>query len=231
MPPNQPPNISEPELPNNLPDSNQSPIVISPPTNPSQPTIDIPQISPKPQSNIGITGSQIAEEANKDNKKKLIFKIIFIVIGLILLAGVILTAIIIISGSSKLTSVSLTNGNYKYTFKYYRGATLIEPEQGSFGYKYLNLSTVTINPAKESSPANCNEIGNAWSNAFTVSLNGSQELVCTGITHNIQIFGMWFNSLNQNHFMFISYNINDKQNQSNYPTLKQIFDSVQVIQQ
>lgn len=187
-----------------------------------------------PQSPVGMSRSDFEDIATKENKDKLFKKLaIFVPIGVIALVVIIAGGIFLNNDvfSSKLSTLTLVNQNYTYSFKYYKSATLIQPTSGQYGYKYLNNSTATVIPYSNTLPSSCSALGSSWSEAFSVSLSSTQEFVCTGTASGgIQIFGMWFNALNHGHFMLLTFNTNYKQSSSDYSTLETIFSSVKVSQ-
>ena len=125
---------------------------------------------------------------------------------------------------SSMTTKTVTNHGFTYTFKYYRNASKVTLGAGGSGYQHggtiLGVDTTDLN-----SPSVCGEIDLQTTQAFTAQLQGVTHDVCV---KDGRVFSMFFRELNQNHVFVITYS--KPQDQSVYPTIKSIISSVKVSQ-
>lgn len=122
-----------------------------------------------------------------------------------------------------MTTKTLSNGGYNYSFKFYRTASIVYPNGGE-AYKYNDNIVAGVQPTNDNL-AECYEIGSGWTKAFTTQIDGSTRPACVV---NSQAFGVLFTALNHNHLFIVTYKT--KQDTSVYPMLKTIFSSVKVSQ-
>ncbi len=221
--------------PTAIPPTQQPAVQLNTPTPPAvAEPVPLPSpsnIYPQPQTNLSRSEAEMA--AATEGKKKRKEKILLFTPILLIVLGLIATAVALyMHGTfSKLTTVSVTNRGYTYSFKYYKKATL---ENSSLeGYKYLNEADFFVEPYNGNVPSNCSMIAKSYYQAFTVNINGISVPVCTGPLQNnnpqiSQVFIMLFNAFNHSNIAVAGFKKSDRQMPSDYPTLKAIFSSIKV---
>lgn len=173
---------------------------------------------------------------DKKGAKSKMRKVLFVVIPVVLISAII--ALIVIfhskkvvtsagSENSNLATVTMTNSNYTYSFKYYKGSTPTELANGINAYSYMSNSNAAAQPITTPLSANCSDIEGSWTEVFTVKVYGATEPVCMDENSNIQGFSLRFSALNSNHLFGIGFT-DGAQSPSIYPTLKAMFQSISV---
>jgi hypothetical protein len=151
---------------------------------------------------------------------------------LLVTAGVV---VLIIAGTflkgltSDFKTVSLQNGNYSYTFKFYKSATKTQAG-GQNTYTYQNSQSkmiADIQPTNESTVTSCSKLGSKWSQAFTVNVYAASRPVCFTSTGNVRAYDVIFPAQNSNQ-LFLVTTYGTPESPSIDSGLKTIFESVKL---
>jgi hypothetical protein len=119
---------------------------------------------------------------------------------------------------------TLTNGGYTYSFKFYKSAKLVTI-QGVQSYSYSGYVTAVVIPTTQPLQTSCS---GQVTKAFSVTVNGSEQPVCTGNNGTVQVYAMHFRALNSNQYFLLLYP--GQQSPPADSTLKTIFGSIKVSQ-
>lgn len=155
-------------------------------------------------------------------------KIIKIAAGAVGAAIVIALAVFIASHLSSLKTETVKNGNFTYSFKFYKSAVSTQTG-GENTYKYSDRSIADPQPTNEKLVSSCSQLGAKWNQAFMIELADTQRPVCTYVTSNVQAYDMIFPALNSNH-LFLVTTYNSPETASSDATLKTILESIKVSQ-
>ena len=193
------------------------PQVVQQPVNPSIAT------PPRPNEwQVGVSASQLGLNRYGDTKNHTITSLIKGAIVLIILFVLIGVGLYVHSYFTGMSTKTISNGGYTYSFTFYNAASKVTLSDGSSAYKYQG-KVASVKPFNAYPISNCSQIGTEWHLAFNVSLNANQLPVCTP---NDQSFEMIFNAANHNQGFVIV--CNSVQTAVNYPLLKSFFSSVTV---
>lgn len=217
------PQNSVPQVPPTPPDT--TPTVVASPI--IQPNATFPAAQPVINNQVAqdtqpISRSDFEREANKKAKGRKLFKIILTSIVAIVLIGV--GGLLAKNLLSNLNTKTLTNGGYTYSFKFYKSAKLVTV-QGVQSYNYSSGHvTAVANPTTQPLQTNCT---GQVTEAFSVTVNGSGQPVCTGDNGTVQLFEVHFRAVNSNQYFLLLY---PSQSSPSNATLKTIFSSIKVSQ-
>jgi hypothetical protein len=153
------------------------------------------------------------------------------VVVVVVLAFLIAITLLITIGiySSGLSNKTITNGGYTYSFKFYKLATSSKVN-GMNGESYSTkrgLITAVAYPSAQKPLTNCSELGSQWTQATSVSINGSSYPICTNGS-NAEEYATIFTQSGKQHQFSVDYPT--AQDSSIYPKLQTIFGSITVKQ-
>jgi hypothetical protein len=213
-----------PQVPPNPPTA--TPIIVAPST--VQPSAVYTEAQsptnnqPAAQSTQPLSRSDFEKEANKKDKGRKLLKISLasVVVIVVLGAGGFFAKTLL----SDLNTKTLTNGGYTYSFKFYKSAKLVTI-QGVQSYSYSGNVTAVVNPTTQPLQTSCS---GQETEAFSVTVNGSEQPVCTGNNGTVQVYAMHFRALNSNQYFLLLYP--GQQSPPADSTLKTIFGSIKVSQ-
>lgn len=205
----------------------QPTVVSSEPIQPSQPVASQsaypqPSVPADGQMQSGMSASQLGLNTTHNSfewgglvKKAVIIGVILVVVG----GGF----LFIKSSLTGLSTKTLTNGGYSYTFQFKKSASEVQLSDGSTAYKYLNSEIAGVKPTNDPALTSCSQMGSQWTQAFIVQIAGSQHPVCTP---NNQTYSLFFTAQNHNHLFAVTFS--SQQTSAAYPELQTIFGSVNV---
>jgi hypothetical protein len=177
---------------------------------------------------VGMSASQIGLDVQK-NRKRIYWRMsirngIYPLAMLIVVFG----GLLFWRHFSDMATKTLSIGGYTYSFSFFRDATYEQVNGSGFqGYTVNGNIAATVRPQSTNLVPFCSEMGDQYTEAFTVQVYGTTRPVCTAQNNlGTQVYYLGFTALNKNHGFAITYN--KSQNAKVYPKLKSIFESVRV---
>lgn len=192
-------------------------------------TSAFPTISEKDAVPIGMSASQLGLDMQRKHfhfrwRRNIRNGIYPIATLIVLVAGFVFWKYYVDGMATKTLSI----GGYNYSFSFFRAATYEQMSNTGFqGYVLNSNITATVRPQTTNLFQYCTQLGDQYTQAFSVMIYGTTRPVCTAQDSlGTQVYYLGFSALNQNHGFAVAYS--KSQNAKVYPKLKSIFESIKV---
>ena len=193
------------------------------PLTPLKPILNQPPLGPPAAPVDHLAMAEPVTAVRKRGRRKYLKPITYGLALLILIAAGYLFISSTVNNS--LTTKTLSDGGFSYSFSFYKAAMLVHFSDGTYAYKFKDSVIAGVKPTNDNLVTNCSEIGNQWQTAFTVQVYGATRVVCT---NNNTDYSMMFKALGHNQLFSVVYY--SKQSSSLNSKLQTILSSVKVNQ-